>query len=128
MKKLTITRIAKITSIAVSALFLASCSDMFQERVPMAIQTGGATIAKMFEAQNSIESLDAPKQVFVTNSEYNNAIIVSWEKVQYARSYRLERAIATEKKRTALGKFQTRAPLSRFPTLLLLRAQVSPTQ
>lgn len=97
MKKLTMTHIAKITSIAVSALFLASCSDMFQERVPMAIQTGGATIAKMFEAQNSIEGLDAPKQVFVTNSEYNNAIIVSWEKVQYARSYRLERAIATEK-------------------------------
>ena len=97
MKKLIMKRFAKIAALAFSVAIFAGCSDMFQERVPMAIQTGGATIAKMFEAQNSIEGLDAPKQVFVTNSEYNNAIIVSWEKVQYARSYRLERAIATEK-------------------------------
>lgn len=87
----------RVTALALSALIFAGCSDMFQDRVPMALYTNGATLAKMFEPEEEIENLDAPKQVFVTNGEYSDRIIVSWEKVRGARSYKLERAIATEK-------------------------------
>lgn len=97
MKKLTMKRFAKIAALAFSVAIFAGCSDMFQDRVPMALYTNGATLAKMFEPEEEIENLDAPKQVFVTNGEYSDRIIISWEKVRGARSYKLERAIATEK-------------------------------
>ncbi len=97
MKKFTMTRIAKTAALALSALLFAGCADMFQDRVPMQPGTNGVTLAKMFESQETIENLDAPKQVFVTNGEYNDHIIVSWEKVNGARSYSLERAVSNIK-------------------------------
>ena len=89
--------IRSIASALLSAIMLAGCADMFQDRVPMVAATNGATLAKIFEKTVEIEKLAAPSQVFVTNGEYNNKIIVSWEKVKGARSYRLERAVSTEK-------------------------------
>lgn len=100
MKKTTFTKCKKIISLAAAALsaaLLAGCSDMFQDRVPMQQATNGATLSKMFEAKLEIEKLASPSQIFVTNGEYSNKIVINWEKVPYARSYRLERAIATEK-------------------------------
>lgn len=115
MKKLTMTHIAKITAIAVSALFLASCSDMFQDRVPMQQTSNGTTLSKLFDKKIEIEKLDAPSQVFVTNGEFNSTITVSWEKVQYARSYRLERAIATEKEADGSWKIPDEGAFETLP-------------
>ena len=100
MKKATFTKQksgASFAAVLLSAALLAGCSDMFQERVAMTPATNGVTIAKIFQTKLEIEKLDAPKQIFVTNGEYNDKIIVSWEKVQGARSYRLERAKSSQK-------------------------------
>ena len=84
--------------ISALAIFLfVGCADMFQDRVPMQLTTNGVTIAKLFETEETIETLDAPKQIFVTNGEYNDHIIISWKKVKGARSYSIERAISTER-------------------------------
>ena len=92
MKKLTF-----IAATLLSAALFASCADMFQERVPMQPTTNGVTLTSLFVKTVEIDKLAAPSQIFVTNGEYNNKIIVTWEKVTGARSYRLERAISSEK-------------------------------
>ncbi|MBR3542985.1 MAG: fibronectin type III domain-containing protein [Treponema sp.] len=94
IKRMTIKTFA---AAALSAALLTGCADMFQDRVPMQSTTNGATLSKIFEKKLEIEKLEAPSQVFVTNGEYNNTIIINWEKVTGARSYNLQRAIATEK-------------------------------
>ncbi len=94
IKRMTIKTFA---AAALSAVLLTGCADMFQDRVPMQQTTKGATLSKIFEKKLEIEKLDAPSQIFVTNGEYNNTIIINWEKVTGARSYNLQRAKATEK-------------------------------
>ena len=80
-----------------AAILFASCSDLFQERVPMQTATNGTTLATLFNADKVIEKLDAPAQVFVSNGEYNDTIILNWEAVEGAASYTVERAISGEK-------------------------------
>jgi len=80
-----------------AALTLFSCSDMFQERIAMQHGSNNVNLANMFNASKSIEKLDAPEQIFVTNGEYADKIIVSWKEVKGARSYSIERAISSEK-------------------------------
>lgn len=85
-----------IITAALSSLLLCSCAEMFEDRVEMQ-NTHGTTLATLFNADKVIEKLDAPKQIFVTNGEFNNKIIVSWEMVEGAASYTLERAISDTK-------------------------------
>ena len=100
MKKTVFTKQKSFVSLAAalfSAALLAGCSDIFQERVPMNFTGNGATLAKFFDATKVLEKLEPPSQVFVSNGEYSDKIIVTWEKVTGARSYSVERAVATEK-------------------------------
>lgn len=100
MKKTLFTKQKSFVSLAAalfSAALLVGCSDIFQERVPMNFTGNGATLAKFFDATKVLEKLEPPSQVFVSNGEYSDKIIVTWEKVTGARSYSVERAVATEK-------------------------------
>ncbi|MBR5095959.1 MAG: hypothetical protein IK094_02500, partial [Treponema sp.] len=87
----------KAAAALLSAALFANCADMFQDRVPMQPTTNGVTLTSLFVKTVEISKLAAPSQIFVTNGEYNNKIIITWEKVVGARSYRLERAISSEK-------------------------------
>ena len=89
--------LVKTAAALLSAVLFASCADMFQERVAMQPTTNGVTLTSLFVKTVEISKLDAPSQIFVTNGEYNNKIIITWEKVVGARSYRLERAVSSEK-------------------------------
>lgn len=87
----------KTAAAILSAALFTGCADMFQERVAMQPTTNGVTLTSLFIKKVEIDKLAAPSQIFVTNGEYNNKIIVTWEKVAGARSYRLERAVSSEK-------------------------------
>lgn len=90
-------RITQFTAIALSALLFASCADMFQDRVEMKKDTNGVNLGSMFSKNKTKDKLDPPKQIFVTSGEHKDKVVVTWEKVQDARSYRLERAVSSEK-------------------------------
>lgn len=82
-------------SIACSVL-LTSCADMFQERVAMQQASNNINLATMFNAAKEIEKLDTPSQIFVSNGQYSNQIVINWKEVSGARSYSLERAEAVK--------------------------------
>lgn len=94
MKKI---RLFSIALLFLATLFLASCADMFQERVEMQKDANGVNLATMFKSSKTIDQLDPPAQIFVSDSEYPNQIIVSWSSVQGARSYKVERAVSQTK-------------------------------
>lgn len=88
---------AVFTASLLASIFFSGCADIFQDRVPMQPVTNTTTLLTLFSVDKNIEKLDAPKQVFVTNGEYNNKIIVTWKAVDGAASYCLERAISHSK-------------------------------
>ena len=45
-----------------------------------------------------IEKLDAPSEIFISQGEYSGKIEISWNAVPNATSYKIERAVVTEKK------------------------------
>lgn len=83
-----------VLSATLSGLLLCSCSDMFQERVPMQVGGYNSTLLTLFNSTVDIEKLESPNQVFVTNGESSDKIIVTWKSVEGAKSYKLERAVS----------------------------------
>lgn len=81
-------------SSTLACVLLVGCADMFQERVAMQKSGNGSSLYTMFNAAKEIEKLDAPNQIFVSSGEYSDKIIVSWQKVNNADSYVLERAVS----------------------------------
>ena len=83
-------------AISVLAIFN-SCADIFQERV--AIQTGSelGSLLSLLYTEKTGGQLAAPEQIFVSENEFNNKIVISWSTVNNAKSYRLERAVVTER-------------------------------
>lgn len=78
-------------------LILASCSEMFENRISKADSVNIVTLANLVVPPVTIEKLEAPKQIFVSKAEFADKIRITWSPVDYAISYCLERAIATEK-------------------------------
>lgn len=85
-----------ITAFALT-LTLASCSAMFENRIPKAEAANIVTLANLVVPPVTIEKLNAPAQIFVSKAEYADKIRITWSPVDYAISYCLERALATEK-------------------------------
>ncbi|MCR4925159.1 MAG: fibronectin type III domain-containing protein [Clostridiales bacterium] len=80
-----------------ASFLLCSCSEMFESRVDMQLGTSTGTLSDLLKSAKEIEKLDAPANIYVTNGQYSNKIVISWEKVQNATSYRLERAVSSTK-------------------------------
>lgn len=78
-----------------------SCSDLFENRIAMSANTG--SLVKLVVPEEEIEKLDAPAQIFVSQADFPDRINISWSAVPGATSYRLERAVSTEK--DAAGNF-----------------------
>lgn len=87
----------KIITAFALALTLASCSAMFENRIPKADSANIVTLASLVVPPLKVEKLDAPAQIFVSKAEHPDKIRITWSPVDYAISYCLERAIATEK-------------------------------
>lgn len=85
--------------------FLAtSCADMFQEKIPMDINSSSTNLADLLIERKPMTELEAPDQLFVSQGDYGRSITISWSSVENAQSYRLERAVSTT--RDAYGRFE----------------------
>lgn len=89
----------KLTYIVLSALItiiiLTSCTQMFQPKLPMNLETS-ASLGTLLEKEVEISQLETPKQVFVSQGQNPTEILISWDAVQGATSYTVERAIVTD--------------------------------
>ena len=86
----------KITPIIFTALLtLTSCAQMFQSKLPMG-SNSNTTLDVLFESKEEITQLEAPKQVFVSHGQNPTTILLSWDAVDGATSYTVERAIVKD--------------------------------
>ena len=93
----------KLTYIVLSALItiiiLTSCTQMFQPKLPMNLESS-TSLGTLLEKEIEISQLETPKQVFVSQGQSPNEILISWDAVQGATSYSIERAIVTDSTNT----------------------------
>lgn len=103
----------KTYTIVLSALLattftLSSCAQMFQSKLPMGSDSN-TTLDDLFESKAEITQLETPKQVFVSQGQSPTQILISWDSVQEATSYTIERAIVKDPTITTIpdeGEFQ----------------------
>lgn len=76
-----------------ATLFLSSCYNLFESKIPMNINSENLTLSNFFENATTELSISAPRQLFVSQGMYSDKIVLSWTASENATSYRLERAI-----------------------------------
>ena len=84
-----------ILTIFITLLALTSCSQMFQQKLPMSTESS-ASLETLLETKEEILQLETPKQVFASQGLLPNQILLSWDAVKGATSYTVERAIVTD--------------------------------
>lgn len=92
-----------LTALTLTALTFTSCANLFDSKIAMVTTGNIANLNSLVVPETTIDKLDAPAQIYVSQSESPSTIIVTWSKVEGATSYYLERAISTTK--DANGKF-----------------------
>ena len=81
-----------LSSLLVS-LFFCSCYTWYDEKIPMDTTTPKINLEDLLYKEKEITSLEAPKQLLVSQGMYGNSIKLRWDEVPYASSYRIERAV-----------------------------------
>ncbi len=92
-----------LTALTLTALTFTSCANLFDSKIAMVTTGNIANLNSLVVPETTIDKLDAPAQIYVSQSESPSTIVVTWSKVEGATSYYLERAISTTK--DANGKF-----------------------
>ncbi|MCQ2599960.1 MAG: hypothetical protein MJ184_01195 [Treponema sp.] len=86
-----------LTAISLSTMVLTSCADLFESRISMLTNGNISNLTSLVVPEVTIDQLDAPAQIFVSQAESSTKINISWSKVDGATSYYLERAVSTAK-------------------------------
>ncbi len=92
-----IKKLAAVISLIISLLALNSCAEWFQGKVDMDMDISSITIKDLFYVRETIKKLDTPAQLFASQGLHQGKIMLSWTEVDYATSYRIERAVVTSK-------------------------------
>jgi hypothetical protein len=81
---------------ALAALLLASCAEMFQEKIPFPSKDTSGSLDEMFRTieEESLQ-LDTPAQLYAAPFYSRSEVRLSWEEVPGAAYYMIERAAAT---------------------------------
>lgn len=74
-----------------------SCADWFENKVSMDLSKKPADLSSLVVPKEKITQLDAPAQIYVSQSDSNSTINIAWEPVNHAASYYLERAVSKVK-------------------------------
>lgn len=86
-----------LIAISLSTMTLTSCADLFENRISMLTNGNISNLTSLVVPEATIDQLDAPAQIFVSQAESSTKINISWSKVDGATSYYLERAVSTAK-------------------------------
>ena len=80
-----------------SLLTLYSCANLFEQKINLNANLTHSNLSNIVVPIPRVEQLEQPQQIFVSENEFSNKIIISWSSVKGAVSYRLEKAISTQK-------------------------------
>lgn len=97
-KKARFTLPLKVLGILMAACAAISCSSFFETDVSMNSNGNNSSLYDLLTPPEKIEKLDAPSEIFISQGEYSGKIEISWNAVPNATSYKIERAVVTEKK------------------------------
>lgn len=97
-KKARFTLPLKVLGILMAACAAISCSSFFETDVSMNSNSNNSSLYDLLTPPEKIEKLDAPSEIFISQGEYSGKIEISWNAVPNATSYKIERAVVTEKK------------------------------
>lgn len=79
----------------ISILFLlTSCAELFQPKVAMSNISNGS-LSGLLSEKEEITKLESPAQILVSQGMYSDRIQITWQPVDNAVSYSLERAVQT---------------------------------
>jgi len=82
-----------ILSFLFSLVFLFSCSDMFQEKIPQTNANSPGSLGDMFKTQeDAVTRLEPPTQLYIAPFYSRSEIRLSWEASMGASYYMIERA------------------------------------
>ena len=80
-----------------ASLVLFSCAELFQGKIDIDTSSTLASLGDILTEPVKIDVLETPAQLFVSDGDNSGTIRVSWNSVEGAQSYRLERAVVTSK-------------------------------
>ena len=92
---------------ALLALLLASCADMFQEKVPLFPNGKPGSLRDVFKQEEEITGLEIPSQLYVAPFYSRSEIRLTWEAVRYAAYYMIERAVAVPVLKDSVLEWET---------------------
>ena len=107
-----------ILTIFIVLLALTSCTQMFQPKLPMDTESS-TSLGAMLAVKEEISQLETPKQVFVSQGQNPTTILLSWDAVDGATSYTVERAIVKDGNSNTIPDEYGITILSAQPTLEL---------
>lgn len=78
-----------IPAVFSALVYFAGCANLFQNKVPR-INNHRINLSDIFGEKEEISVLPQPQQVFVSQGDYSDTIIISWSEITGAASYKLE--------------------------------------
>lgn len=85
---------AAVSSLAAVTLAFTSCYSWFENKGLYGGDSGSTSMGDLLEETQKITKLDTPAQVIVSKGLYSDRISITWQPVDYAKSYRIERAVS----------------------------------
>ncbi len=73
---------------------LSSCYAWFEDKVTYNDDTESVTLSTLMAEDKEVTKLSTPEQVIVSQGLYKDKIAITWSSVDYAKSYRVERAVS----------------------------------
>lgn len=86
-------KIKLLTSVLFFTIILSSCTNLLIGRVNIDSDTKNKTLQDLFKAEINVAKLDTPENLTVSKGLYTKTVKLTWDKVPYATSYTIERAI-----------------------------------
>jgi len=101
------TFIAHCSLLIAHCLALSSCADIFQPKIPLPINSTPGSLGDVFKQEEEITQLDVPGQLFVTPYYSRSELRLTWEAVQNASYYMIERAVAVPVLKESVLEWET---------------------
>lgn len=97
VKKMNLKNKKNILTLTAGLFLLTGCADWFQGKVAIDIKNKQSSLSDFLTPAVKVDKLDAPEQVLASKGVYPGKIKITWNNVEHATSYTVERACVEDK-------------------------------